>query len=89
MDTKTRKKMKAEFYKPWVKVMHITKFGKNLRKHQEYLQTCDIRIDNETKTQFYLEQMIDSTMFEKRKITEWENANHKCYKKATEFFRNK
>ena len=32
MDTKTPKKMKAEFYQPWDQVMHITKFGKHLNQ---------------------------------------------------------
>ena len=66
--------------------MHITKFGKQLIKQQEYLQTCDIKIDDETKTQFYVEQMIDSAMFDKRGIIAWENADNKSYKKATRFF---
>ena len=30
MDTKTRKKMKTEFYEPWDQVMHMTKFGTHL-----------------------------------------------------------
>ena len=35
MDTKTRKKMKVEFSEPWDQVMHISKFGMKLSKHQE------------------------------------------------------
>ena len=67
--------------------MHITKFGKKLSKHQEYLQICGIKIDDETKTQFYVEEMIDSVMFEKREFIAWENAVDKWYKEATDFFK--
>ena len=35
MDTKTRKKMRADFYKTWDQVMHITKFGKHLTIPQD------------------------------------------------------
>ena len=49
MDTKTRKKMRAEFYEPWDQVMHISKFGKHLNKEQKYLKTCGIDIDEEAK----------------------------------------
>ena len=66
MDTKTRKKMRAEFYEPWDQVMHISKFRKHLTKEQKYLKTCGIEIDEEKKIQFYVKQMIDSAMFEKR-----------------------
>ena len=54
MDTKTRKKMRAEFYEPWDQVMHISKFGKHLTKEQKYLKTCGIDIDDEAKIQFYI-----------------------------------
>ena len=86
MDTTTRKKTKGEFDESWDQVMHITKFGKKLRKHQEYLKVCGVKIDNETKMQFYVEEMIDSAMFEKCDIVAWENADDKCYNKVTSFF---
>ena len=70
MDTKTRKKMRAEFYKPWDQITHISKFGKHLTKEQKYLRTWGIEIDDEEKIQFYIEQMIDSCMFEKKDIIE-------------------
>ena len=86
MDTKTRKKMRAELYDPWDQVMHISKFGKHLTKEQKYLKTCGIESDEEAKIQFYVEQMIDSTMSEKREIIEWENWPNKTCKQAKEFF---
>ena len=55
MDTKTRKKMRAEFYEPWNQVVHISKFGKHLTKEQKYLRTFGIEIDDEAKIQFYVE----------------------------------
>ena len=39
MDTKTRKKMREEFYESRDQVMHISKFGKQLTKEQLYLKT--------------------------------------------------
>ena len=66
--------------------MHISKFGKHLTKEQKYLKTCGIDIDDEAKTQFYIEQMIDSCIFEKKDIIEWENWQNKTYKEAKTFF---
>ena len=60
--------MTAEFYEPWSKNMHITKFAKHLDNRQEYLSTTGIKITDDDKLQFYLEQMIDSTIFSKQEI---------------------
>ena len=86
MDTKTRKKMRADFYEPWDQVKHISKFGNHLTKEQKYLRTCGIEIDDEAKIQFYVEQMIVSCMFEKKDIIEWENCDNKTFKGAKTFF---
>ena len=73
MDTRTRQKMRAEFYQPWDQVMHLTKFGIQLNKEQAYLKTCRINIADDVKTQFYVEQMIDSGIFSKLDIIAWES----------------
>ena len=73
MDTRMRKIMRKEFYQPWDQVMHVTKFGKQLNKEQAYLKTCGINIDDDVKTQFYVEQMIDSGIFSKQDIILWES----------------
>ena len=73
MNTKTVQKMTAEFYEPWDQQMHITKFAKRLDRHQAYLATAGIEITDESKLQFYIEQMVDCAMFEKREIVAWEN----------------
>ena len=86
MDTKTRKKMHAEFYEPWDHVMYISKFGKYLIKERKYLKTCGIEINDEAKIQFYIDQMIDSCMFENKDIIKWENWENKTFKEAKAFF---
>ena len=86
MDTETRKIMRKEFYKPWDRVMHVSKFGLKLDKEQKYLKTCGIIIDEESKVQFYGEQMINSGMFEKRDIIEWEEVSVKSWTQATFYF---
>ena len=68
--------------------MHVTKFGKQLDKEQKYLKTCGIKIDDDTKTQFYTEQMIDSGMFAKKDIIDWEDEDIKTWKKARTFFKS-
>ena len=57
-----------------------------MTKEQKYLRTCGIEIDNEAKNQFYVEQMIDSCMFEKKDIIEWENWQNKTFSEAKAFF---
>ena len=70
MDTKTPKKMRKEFYESWDQIMHISKFGKHLRKEQIHLKSGNININNDAKTQFCVEQMIDSCIFDKPDIIE-------------------
>ena len=53
--------------------MHLTKFGKQLNKEEAYLKTCGINIADDVKTQFYVEQMIDSGIFSKEDIIAWES----------------
>ena len=55
MNTKTVKKMTAEFYEPWIKNMHIAKFEKHLDERQEYLTNTGIKITDVVKLQLYLE----------------------------------
>ena len=64
--------MTATFYKPWNQVMHNTKFVKDLNKQQKYPKTTRINITDESKLQFYTEQTIDSGMFDKKDIINWE-----------------
>ena len=73
MDTWTRKVMRKEFYQPWDQVMHLTKFRKQLNKEQAYFKTCGVNIDDDVKTQLYVEQMIDSGIFSKQDIILWES----------------
>ena len=73
MDTRTRQKMRKEFYQPWDQVMHLTKFGIQLNKEQTYLGTCGIKITDDVKAQFYVKQMIDSGIFSKVDIIAWES----------------
>ena len=53
--------------------MHVTKFAKNLEEQHKYLKTTGVAIYKESKLQFYTEQMIDSGMFDKKDITDWED----------------
>ena len=78
--------MRAEFYEPWDQIIHISKFVKHLTKEQEYLKTCDVEINDDAKVQFYVKQMIDSYMFDKQHIIEWENVSHKSFYHETYFF---
>ena len=73
METRTSQKIRAEFYQPWDQVMHLTKFGIQLNKEQAYLKTCGINIADDVKTQFYVEQMIESGIFSKQDIIAWES----------------
>ena len=59
---------------------------KAFNEGKKYLRTCGIEIDYEAKILFYVEQMIDSCMFEKKDIIEWENWNNKTFKEAKTFF---
>ena len=86
MDTKMRKTMRKEFYEPWDQIMHVSKFGLKLNKEQKYLKTCGITIDEDAKVQFYTEQMINSGMFEKKDVIEWEDVKVKTWTHATFFF---
>ena len=65
--------MRKEFYQPWDQVMHVNKFGKQLNKEQAYLKMYGINTDGDVKTQFYVEQMIDSGIFSKQDIILWES----------------
>ena len=70
LDTGTIKKMKAALYEPWNLVDHITDFGIRLKNDQEHLLLNKIKISDEEMTQFYIEQMLDSGMFEKLELKE-------------------
>ena len=73
MDTKTIKRMTKSFYQEWNQVDHITKFEKRLDDDMAYLNTHDgINITEANKLQFYTEQMLDSTYFDKSIIMKWE-----------------
>ena len=69
--------MTAGLYEPWISNnMHITKFAKHLDERQEYLSTNGIKTTDAVKLQFYLEQMIDNTMFSKHAIIRWEKQDN-------------
>ena len=82
MDTKAVTKMTAVFYEPWDQVMHVTNFTKQLTKQKIYLQIPGINISDKSKLQYYTEQMIDSNMFNKQDIMNWEDRiKLKCLQK--------
>ena len=69
MDTKTIKKMTKSFYLEWDQVEHVTKFAKRLNDEMTYLNTHDgINITEANKLQFYAEQILDSSYFDKSTI---------------------
>ena len=89
MDTKTIKKMTKGFYLAWNQVEHITKFAKRLDDEMTYLNTHDgIDITEANKLQFYTEQVLDSTYFDKSIIMKWEkrDPSRKTWAKATSYF---
>ena len=88
MDTKVVTKMTATFYEPWNQMMHIIKFAKQLDKQQAYLKTTGITILDKSTPQFYTKKMIDSKMFDKRDIIDWEDRtkNKKTWSTAPSYF---
>ena len=80
--------MKAAFYEPWNLVDHITDFGIRLKNDQEHLLLNKIKISDEEMTQFYIEQMLDSGMFEKLELKEWEKKPEvdKTFNDTTDYF---
>ena len=74
MDIKTVKKVTATCYEPWDQCMHVTKLAKNLEQNQKDLKTTGISISDESKLQFYTEQIIENGgMFDKKDIIEWKD----------------
>ena len=89
MDTKTIKRMTKSFYQEWDQVEHVTKFAKKLNDKMTYLNTPDgIEITEANKLQFYTEQMLDSTYFDKSTIMRWEkrDPSRRTWAKATAYF---
>ena len=72
METKEVKDTTTTFYEPSDQCIHATKFTKNLQKQQKYLKTTRIAISDKSKLQFYTKQMIDSGIFGKKEIIDWE-----------------
>ena len=52
MDTKTRKKMRAEFYEPWNQVVHISKFGNIYQKNKNISGHAVSRLTTRQKSNF-------------------------------------
>ena len=73
MDTKEIMKLTTTFYELWDQCMHVTKFAKHVKEQQKYLNTTGITISKGNKLQFYTKQMINSRMFDKTEIMDWEN----------------
>ena len=88
LDTGTIKKMKESFYEPWNLVDHVTDFGIRLKDDQEHLHTNKIVISDADMTQFYVEQMMNSGMFEKQELKDWEKKPEadKTFDEATSYF---
>ena len=81
--------MTKSFYQKWNQMEHITKFAKRLDDEMTYLNTHDgIEITEANKLQFYTEQMLDSTYFDKSTIMKWEkrDPSRKTWAKATSYF---
>ena len=88
MDTKVVTKMTADFYEPWDQGKHDTKFAKQLTKQQPYLQTTGNNVSNESRLQFYTEQMIKSKTIDKRDIINWEDRTKARKTKAMKTWSN-
>ena len=75
-------------YEPWNLVNHITDFGIKLKHDQGHLLLSKIKISNKEMTQFYVEQMFDSRMFEKLELKEWEKKDgaDKTFEDAIDYF---
>ena len=88
LDTGTIKKMKEAFYEPWNLVDNVIDFRIRLRDDQEHLQINRILISDADITQFYVEQMMNSGMFKKQELKDWEKKpeGNKTFGDATDYF---
>ena len=70
--------------------MHITKFRKHPDKDQAYLKTVGITVSDKSKLQFYVKQMLDSRLFDKRNIISWEDRKkgNTIWPNATKYFQD-
>jgi hypothetical protein len=75
MNTKEKKKIKADYYKPWDVAggVALSAFTKALDKRKEELTHHNITIDEEDIKEHYMVQMYHSRAFAETDMKEWEN----------------
>ena len=75
MNTKEKKKIKAEYYKPWdvARGVALSAFTKALDKRKEELIHHNITINKEDMKKIYMVQMYHSRAFAETDMKEWEN----------------
>ncbi len=70
---KVKKELKKAYYTKWDHaVEHLTAFGKCLDDDQCSLVRSDVKIMDDNKLQFYLEEIYGSNRFDKQEMLTWE-----------------
>jgi hypothetical protein len=74
MNTKERKKIKADYYKPWNVAggVALSSFTKALDERKQELVQHNITIDDEDVKEHYMVQMYASNVFNETDMKEWE-----------------
>jgi hypothetical protein len=94
MNTKEKKKIKADYYKPWDVAggVALSAFTKALDERKEELIHHNITIDEEDIKEHYMVQMYHSRAFAEADMKEWENksvADRDDWSIMKRFFRDK
>jgi hypothetical protein len=94
MNTKEKKKIKADYYKPWDVAggVALSAFTKALDERKEELIHHNITIDEEDIKEHYMVQMYHSRAFAEADMKEWENksvADRDDWTIMKRFFRDK
>jgi len=94
MNTKEKKKIKADYYKPWDVAggVALSAFTKALDERKEELIHHNITIDEEDIKEHYMVQMYQSRAFAEADMKEWENksvADRDDWSIMKRFFRDK
>ena len=94
MNTKERKKIKADYYKPWDVAggVALSAFTKALDERKQELVQHNITIDEEDVKEHYMGQMYASNVFNETDMKEWERkseADKEDWTIMKKYFRDK
>ena len=94
MNTKEKKKIKADYYKPWDVAggVALSAFTKRLDEKKEELIAHNITIEDVDMMEHYMVQMYDSKVFDEADMKEWEKkseADKDNWTIMKEYFREK